>query len=172
MMKMLRDYLRLILFSMGMLVGVQLPAMVDQYAKRVDAMLSEARQNLVGFQQTADRFFAGDIQKLLNHYKASDDAVFKQDAGNIEYIVTRVALLKDEMMMLQQGQIQRTFHVVFAHDQTIMQQTMAQYTYVLILQPSALLWGLAIALLLSLLIEALLSALVGVQRQFKRPKQV
>jgi hypothetical protein len=169
-MKIIKDYLRLIIFTIGLLVGVQLPAVVDQYAKRVDAKLVESNQNLVGFQLTADRYFAGDIKKLVAHYLASEDAVFKQDAANIQFIVQRVTLLQEEFEYLQQGALTRTFHVVFKHDNSIMRETLAQYTYVLILQPSALLWGVTIALFLSLLIDACLASLIGTVRMISKPR--
>lgn len=171
-MKIIKDYLRLIVFSVGLLVGVQLPAVVDQYAKRVDAKLLESQQNLAGFQQTAERYFAGDIKKLVAHYLASDDVVFKQDANNIQFIVQRVALLAEELELLQQGALIGTFHVVFKHDDAIMRETLAQYTYVLILQPSALLWGITIALSLSILIELIFTALFSVIRRMNRPNKV
>lgn len=170
MMKIIKDYLRLIVFTLGLLVGVQLPAVVDQYVKRVDAKFLESKQNLAGFQQTAERYFAGDIKKLVAHYLASEDAVFKQDASNIQAIVQRVSLLQAEIATLQQGPLRRTFHVVFQHNNSIMGETLAQYTYVLILQPAALLWGMAIALLLSILIEGILSSLVGAVRLMLKPK--
>ena len=38
---MLRSYLRLLLFACGLLAGVQVPGLMDQYGKRVDAHLRE-----------------------------------------------------------------------------------------------------------------------------------
>lgn len=169
-MEIIKDYLRLIMFSIGLLMGVQLPALVDQYAKRVDAKLLESSQNLMGFQQTAKRYFSGDMNKLIAHYLASDDAVFNQDASNIQFIVRRVDFLQKEISILQQGLLSRTFHVVFAHDKSIMDETLAQYTYVIILKPTAIFWGIGIALLLSLLIEAVFFSLIGCLHRIKRRK--
>jgi len=75
-MTIVRDYLRLILFAAGLLTGVQVPAFVDQYQKRLDAHMLEAKQSLSGFQQTADRYFAGDVQPLITHYRNNQDKVF------------------------------------------------------------------------------------------------
>ena len=46
---MLRAYLRLVVFALGLLVGVQVPGFVDQYAKRVSAHYIEASKNFAGF---------------------------------------------------------------------------------------------------------------------------
>ncbi|MDC0601963.1 DUF2937 family protein, partial [Aliiglaciecola sp.] len=93
MLKLIGDYLRLILFASSVLVGVQVPGFISQYEQRVDAHLIEAKQNLQGFQFTADRYFNGDMKKLIAHYRASDDEVFIQDANSIESIYSRVSLL-------------------------------------------------------------------------------
>lgn len=94
MIKLCADYLRIILFCGGLLTGIQIPALVDQYAKRIDALLIEAQDVFAGFQETADCYFEGNIQDLFSHYKSSNDAVFKNDASNILFISNRVSYLK------------------------------------------------------------------------------
>ena len=72
---MLRSYLRLILFTCGLLLGVQIPGLINDYSQRVEAHLLESREGLKGFQQTAQRFFNGDLEALVRHYRSSDDPV-------------------------------------------------------------------------------------------------
>ena len=80
---MLRSYLRLMLFTCGLLLGVQVPGLINDYSQRVQAHLLESREGLKGFQQTAQRFFNGDLDALVRHYRASDDPVFNSDANSI-----------------------------------------------------------------------------------------
>ena len=47
---MLLSYLRLVLFAAGLLIGVQVPGFISDYAKRVEAHLIEAQTGLSGFQ--------------------------------------------------------------------------------------------------------------------------
>ena len=49
MIKLCADYLRIILFCSGLLIGIQIPAVVDQYAKRIDAHLTEVLDVLAVF---------------------------------------------------------------------------------------------------------------------------
>jgi hypothetical protein len=140
---------------MGLLIGMQLPAVVDQYSKRVNAHLLEAGQSLAGFQQTADTYFSGSIERLVNHYQSSDDKVFQNDSVNIQSIFERVQILSNEMALLGQSALFRTFHVIFSHDQKLMNETMQHYSYALLLNPQALLWGISIAFCLAFLIELL-----------------
>jgi hypothetical protein len=154
------QYLRLILFSVGLLIGMQLPAVVDQYSKRVNAHLLEAEQSLGGFQQTADAYFSGSIERLVSHYQSSDDKVFQNDAANIQFIFERVQSLNSEMMLLEQSAFFRTFHVMFAYDQKLMNETMQHYSYALLLNPQALIWGISIAFCLAFFTELLLRLLL------------
>lgn len=166
-MTLIKDYLRLSLFCVGLLLGIQIPALVDQYAKRVDAKLVEVSRIYTGFEQTAKRYFDGDVQRLINHYQQSDDAVFRQDAQNIRYIANRLTDLSAQQQAMQQNSLLRTMHVLFRHDQEILQETLAAYSYVIMLNPLAILWGLGLALMCSLVIELLLSVLLIVVRPRK-----
>ena len=77
---MLRSYLRLTLFALCLLLGVQVPGFIDDYAKRVEAHRLESQQSLKGFQETARNFFKGDMDALVAHYRVSDDPVMRSDA--------------------------------------------------------------------------------------------
>jgi hypothetical protein len=142
MIKLCADYLRIILFCGGLLVGIQIPAVVDQYAKRIDAHLAEALDIFAGFQQTADRYFESNIQDLISHYKSSDDLVFKNDATNILFISNRVTHLKSEQIALKQSALTRSAHVLFFPDNKVFQETLEHYSYMILINPQALIWGL------------------------------
>jgi hypothetical protein len=150
---MIREYVRLVLFSAGLLIGVQVPSFVDQYQKRVDAQLVEASHSLGGFQRTADRYFHGDVGALADHYDASADPVFRQDANSIRAIAFRVHRLRGELTDLAQPWYGRVFHVAFEHDPDIFRQALAQYSYTVPLDQQAIAWGLGVGFGLSLLLE-------------------
>lgn len=149
------EYLRLMLFCSGLLIGIQVPAVVDQYEKRIDSHLTEALQILAGFQQTADRYFEGSVQDLVKHYASSDDPVFNDDANNIRYIIERVALLRSEAQTLQQASLWRVLHVITAPNKQIIQQTMEQYSYMILIDPQALIWGVIFGFLIAILLEGI-----------------
>jgi hypothetical protein len=167
MIKLCADYLRIILFCGGLLIGIQIPAVVDQYAKRIDAHLSEALEVFAGFQQTADRYFKGNIQDLISHYKSSDDAVFKNDASNILFISKRVIHLKSEQAALKQSALIRTAHVLFFPDNKVFQQTLDQYSYMILINPQALIWGLLSGFIIASFFD-LLFYIIGYLIRFKK----
>lgn len=151
---MLRSYLRLVLFTAGLLIGVQIPGFISDYSKRVEAHLMEAQQNLRGYNDTAQRFFNGDVQALIQHYRSSDDPVFRTDANNISNLLNRTQILDREWMALQGPWYMRAWHVLTAADPDIRDETWNGYTWQVLLSPQVIGWGLACALLFSLVIES------------------
>lgn len=156
---MFRGYLRLLLFTCGLLVGVQIPGLINDYTQRVEAHLLESREGLKGFSQTAQRFFNGDLEALVRHYRASDDPVFNSDANSIESLQIRNSLLEREWSILQGAWSSRTWHVLVNADPALREETLKGYSYQILLAPEALYWGLSCAMLLALLIESLLLAI-------------
>ncbi len=151
---MLRSYLRLVLFTAGLLIGVQIPGFISDYSKRVEAHLLEAQQNLRGYNDTAQRFFNGDVQALIQHYRSSDDPVFRTDANNISNLLTRNQVLDREFMALQGPWYLRAWHVLTAADPDIRKETWNGYTWQVLLSPEVIGWGLVCALLFSMVIES------------------
>jgi hypothetical protein len=159
---MFRSYLRLLLFTFGLLVGVQIPGLINDYTQRVEAHLLESREGL-----------NGDLQALVRHYRASDDPVFNSDADSIDSLVARNRLLEEEWQTLQRPWLVRTWHVLVAADPALREETLKGYSYQILLAPEAIAWGLASAMLLALVIESLLMligwAILGGRRKPVEP---
>ncbi|MFK8330151.1 DUF2937 family protein [Pseudomonas sp. BJa5] len=153
---MFRSYLRLLLFTFGLLVGVQIPGLINAYGQRVEAHLLESREGLKGFEETARRFFNGDLQALVRHYRSSDDPVFNSDANSIDSLLIRNRLFEREWQILQGSWLERTWHVLVRADSQLREETLKGYSYQILLAPEALAWGLSCALLLALAVESLL----------------
>jgi hypothetical protein len=151
---MLRSYLRLVLFTAGLLIGVQIPGFISDYTKRVEAHLIEAQKSLGGYNDTAQRFFKGDVQALIQHYRSSDDPVFRTDADNINNLLTRTQTLDREWLALQGPWYMRAYHVLTAADPDIRKETWNGYSWQVLLSPEVIGWGLVCALLFSLVIES------------------
>lgn len=164
---MLRSYLRLGLFALGLLLGVQVPGFVQDYADRVEAHRLESEQGLQGFRDTAQRFFKGDLQALVAHYRSSDDPVFRSDADSLNLLLERSTRWELEWQALQGPWYSRALHVGLNADRELLSETHAAYRYQVLLAPEAIAWGIGCALLLAWLVESLLlliGALFGVGR--------
>ena len=150
---MLLSYLRLVLFAAGLLIGVQVPGFINDYAKRVEAHLIEAQTGLRGFQGTAEQFFKGDIQALVAHYRASEDPVFRSDADSLSTLLNRQIALDKQFQAMQGPWYIRFLQVVLAADPDIRKETWNGYSYQILLTPEAMIWGMSGAILLSFGIE-------------------
>ncbi|WP_079229285.1 DUF2937 family protein [Pseudomonas putida] len=153
---MFRSYLRLLLFTFGLLAGIQVPGLVKDYSQRAEAHLFESRQALDGFKQTAERFFKGDLQALVRHYRTSDDPVFLSDANSIESLLIRNQLLEDEWQALQGSWLSRTWHVLVQPDAQLREETLKGYSYQILLVPEAIGWGVGAGFVLAFVVESLL----------------
>jgi hypothetical protein len=151
---MLRSYLRLVLFTVGLLLGVQIPGFISDYSKRVEAHLIEAQQSLKGYSDTAERFFKGDLQALVAHYRSSEDPVFRSDADSLNQLLTRNQLLDREWQALQGPWYAKAWHVISAANPDIRRETFNAYTYQVLLVPEVIAWGIVCALLLALVVES------------------
>ena len=165
------SYLRLVLFTLGLLVGVQVPGFINDYAKRVEAHLIEAQTGLAGFQNTANQFFNGDLQALVAHYQASEDPVFRSDASSLNTLLTRQRLLDNQFQAMQGPWYMRALQVAYAADPAIRQETFDAYTYQVLLSPTAIGWAMAGALLFSFVIEGVLRLIDWVVLGGKRQRE-
>lgn len=169
---MLRSYLRLTLFALGLLVGVQVPGFIEDYAQHIEARRLEAQQGLQGFQETARRFFHGDLDVLVAHYRASDDPVFQSDAQSVSVLVERARLLEHEWQAMQQPWYARAWHVAVAGKPSLRSEVWDGYRFQVLLAPEAIAWGLSCALLLAWLMESLLLALSYPFRSKRRQRSL
>ena len=158
-MKLIKDYARLIIFSAGILIGVQVPNFVDQYTKRVSAHYLEAKMNFSGYQQTADKHFGGNIEALLNHYASSPDLVFKDDANNIKQIYNRQQGFLAELKALDASLFKKIFHVMVYADNAVLRETITEFSYTVPLNHEAIICGLLLGLTLSVIFELVVFAL-------------
>jgi len=153
---MLRAYLRLVLFALGLLAGIQAPGFVDQYSKRVSAHYIEATKSFAGFQRTADLYFGGSVEALIAHHESSSDAVFKDEAKSVAAVYARLKTLALERDAMSGPLFSRIFHVAFQPNRELLNETIAAYSYTVPLNQEAIFCGLVAALLLALLVESLL----------------
>ncbi|WP_282110948.1 DUF2937 family protein [Shewanella algicola] len=170
MIKHLMDYLRLVLFVCGVLIGIQVPGFVDQYGQRLEAHQLEAKQSLAEFQHDADRFFAGDISKLIQHYRKNNDPVFSAGGESIESIYQRYVALTDALTRFRQHSYSPYQQVILAPQTDIQAEVWKNYSHVILLKPEAIAIGTLLGLLISILCESVLSILYLGCRKVLAPK--
>jgi hypothetical protein len=146
-------YFMVVIACVALLLGIQLPNLTDQYAKRVDASLREATLNLQPFLIIANQYAQGDIEALIALHRKSTEAVFRAEADAIERIYRRKLYLDAQAKAMHSHLVGRLWHLVWRADGDLREQTLLQYSATVPLTQEALIAGGVVALLTLLLLE-------------------
>ncbi len=152
-MRPISDYLRLLFFTSGLLIGVQLPTFIDQYGKSLEAHLIESAVSLKEFEKDALHYFQGDLEQLIAHYQASKDTIIQDGGKSIKAIYHRNQVLVRAWNNYTASPYSAYTHVLLTPLADIKSEVWSSYTYSIILNPSAMISGLAGGFILSLLID-------------------
>ena len=172
-MSILYRYLMIIVACISLLIGVQIPSFVDQYQKRVDAHLREVTINLQPFQEIANTYFGGNLDKLIELNLRANAKPLQEQGAAIALMVKRKSRFEADMAALQASLPMKALHVLFSGDREMIDEALGQYSYTVPLNQDALLFGAAVSLLILLILELLfaLSRFVGAKawRRLHRP---
>lgn len=157
MMEVLHRYLLIVLACAAMLAGIQIPNLVDQYEKRVDAHLREATLAFQPYQALADKYFHGNIGQLLKLHRENEAKPIRDEGDVIEGMIKRKQHLQEAWNDMQASLPVQIYHLVLRGDRQLIQETLDQYTYSVPLTQEALMTGAAAAAILLALTELLLA---------------
>lgn len=150
-------YLMIIVACIALLIGLQIPNFVDQYQKRVDAHLREVSVNLQPFQEIADKYFGGNMNKLIELHRNSGEKPFQEEGLAIEKMLQRKLRFETDFAALQTSLPQKALHILLDGDQEMIDEVLVQYSYAVPLNQDALAFGAGVALSILLLLEMLLA---------------
>ena len=171
-MRVIYSYLRLTLFIFGVLAGVQVPHFVDQYGKSLQSHYLESQRALDEFQQEADRYFDGDIKKLIAYYQASDDEIFNEGGNSISAIYQRNQQLQRALTTYRESLTNAYWQTFVAPQTEIRSEVIDGYNYAIQLTPRAIGIGLLLGFMGAVLIESLLRLLMWPLRRRKRQEKL
>ncbi len=148
-------YLIVIVACISLLVGLQVPNFIDQYQKRIDAHLREVTVNLQPFQDIADKYFGGNLDKLIELHRASDVKPFQEEGAAIAKMVQRKLRFEADLAALQVSLPLKAWRVLTQGDREMIDEALGQYSYNVPLNQDALAFGAGAALVILLLVELL-----------------
>lgn len=151
----IKRYSLQLVFTVSLLLGLQLPNFLQQYELRLQGHFSEAKLQLSEFQSLADTYFSGDLQMLIAKHKKSQVALFRDEANLIEQSYLRVQTLQQKVNYIDKPMWYRLGRLTQEMNQPLFQATWKTYQANIVLNESAITVGVSIAVLLMLLLELL-----------------
>ncbi len=162
-------YLIVIVACIALLLGLQVPNFIDQYQKRIDAHLREVTINLQPFQDIANKYFGGDLNKLIELHRASAEKPFQEEGAAIEKMVQRKLRFETDLAALQASLPLKAWRVLLHGDREMIDETLGQYSYNVPLDRDALAFGAGAALVILLAVELLLALARFTVTRLRRP---
>ena len=152
----INHYLSMLFVAAGILLGVQLPNAMHQYAQRVDAHYLEAERAAAPYHLLANQLFNGSMQALIEKHQQSGEVLFQQEAEPIKQLIARETYLRQLREGLSGNIWQQTWYALRHPDQEIAEETVNHYQATIPLTQPALIAALAGGILAALLYELLL----------------
>ncbi|WP_413692821.1 DUF2937 family protein [Psychromonas sp. KJ10-2] len=169
----IKRYSLQLVFTLSLLVGLQLPSFLHQYETRLQGHFAEAQSQLAQFQALADLYFEGDLTALIEQHQNSDENVFRDEAKVIQASYLRVQNLQIQIDELQQPLWHRLVHLAQQINSPITKQTWQTYQANIVLNQQAIVVGVTVAIGLMLILEGLLTLLKClISTLFRRTKPV
>ncbi|MBG23481.1 MAG: hypothetical protein CMF22_08500 [Idiomarinaceae bacterium] len=155
---MIYRYFILLIATTALLVGIQAPNLLTQYQQRLAAQYAEAMVYYRDYQALADRHYQGDLQRLIEAHRQSNEPAFQEEAAIIEKLVTRVALFEQQLQLHQQSYPAQLWALAWQNNEELLQGTLTEYSFNVPLNQRALATGALFALAVAVLIDLLWAA--------------
>jgi len=152
----LQRYSLKVTFALALLLGLQVPHFLSLYETRLDAHYQESSSQLEQYQKLADLMFAGDLDALIEEHRNSKIALFRAETKILEKLILRARFLQDQKSSLQGGLIKRYSFLASQLNQPLFIETQKNYQANVVLNKEAIIVGLIIATLTTLLLELIL----------------
>ncbi|BCK87282.1 hypothetical protein MIZ01_1054 [Sideroxyarcus emersonii] len=162
-------YLIVVVACISLLAGLQVPNFIDQYQKRVDAHLREVNINLQPYQEIANKYFGGDLDKLIELHRNSGEKPFQEEGMAIAKMVQRKQRFETDLAALNASLPQKALNVLLHGDREMIDEALGQYSYAVPLNQDALAFGAGAAIAILLLVEMLLALARYTVRKLFRP---
>lgn len=166
----LKNLLDKLFFAGCLLLGVQVPNFIIQYQQNISAHYQEAVSQLQQYQFIADRFYAGNMQELLLGHRTNAVAAIRAEAQVISGLIQRNEYLQQEVSALQdRSLVQQLLHLAEHLDVKLANEVLLNYSISVPLNSEAIVVGLVLAFLASIVVYLLFAAVLFLFRS-KEPK--
>ena len=137
---------RVVLVSAAVAGGL-IPGFLSQYRQRLGGRLDQAKLDLEPWQNLADKFYQGDIDKLIQYHLASTDRTFHAEGAVIRSLVDSVHQLQGAVDALHGSLASQAAYLALHADPGLTRATFADWVPTFALSGEGLAFALVFALL-------------------------
>jgi len=149
-----------LLFAIALIIGMQVPAFIQEYYQRLAGHLAEATRQLFQFKHIADNLYQGDLAQLVNHYLLNADHTIQQTGNLLQQLMTRQAELQRYVDHLQATTYpNKLYYFITEFDHRIGLATWSDFHFTIPLELPAIVTGVTFSISLMLMIR-LFTALI------------
>ncbi|MBV9621525.1 MAG: DUF2937 family protein [Gammaproteobacteria bacterium] len=151
----LRGVLDRLLLLGGVIGGGLVPGFIAQYRQRLGGRLDQARLDLAAWQQIADQFHHGSLERLIQHHLASPDATFRAEGAVVRGLLASVQQLERALAALHGSLWQQATYLALHGDARLAAATWHDWVPTFALDRDGLLFAGLCGVLLWALFHAL-----------------
>ncbi|MGB5985661.1 MAG: DUF2937 family protein [Desulfobacterales bacterium] len=156
-MRLFFGFLDRVVFTLGVLVFMQLPHFVDQYTHRLGGYTRAAQEQLAQYQAIAQASFNGDLEALIREFENSPTPAIAQTGRQVAQTRSRAIQLQEGLRVLEARALARKLIYLAAYlEPQIARDSLRSFTPGLPLTSAALVCGLLGGISSSLLLQGLL----------------
>ncbi|MGH8318811.1 MAG: DUF2937 family protein [Steroidobacteraceae bacterium] len=153
-MSLVRGLFDRLLLICAVVAGGLVPGFIAQYRQRLGGRLDQAQLDLAPWQKIADRYFHGDLGKLIQYHLASKDPTFHSEGSAIQTLLTSVQHLQAEAAALHGSLFQQAGYLALHADPGIARATLADWVPTFGLSAEGIVFALAFAAIVWLLFQS------------------
>src|SRR5215469_7557653 len=153
-MSLLRGLLDRFLLVCAVVAGGLVPGYIVQYRQRLGGRLDQAQHDLAAWQQLADEYYQGDIERLIRYHLESSDPEFHAEGAVIRSLVTTVQQLQNAVDALQGSLFHQAEYLALHADPGLARATLHDWVPTFAVSRERIVFALAFALAVWLLFHA------------------
>jgi hypothetical protein len=158
-----------ILFALALIIGMQLPEFITQYAQRFGGYHQALKDSLMEYQRNADMHYEGSLDRLIADLKASSSAGIRDMGSKVGNDLQRERRMREGVDLLNNGSLMQKVAYLARHlDRPLAEGTWQAFKPGLPLTTDALACGLVAALLAS----GLFNFLIFLVQWIRKPRYV
>jgi hypothetical protein len=170
-MSLLRGLLDRLLLVCAVVAGGLVPGFIAQYRQRLGGRLDQARLDLQPWQSLADRFYGGDIDKLIQYHLGSTDPRFRAEGAIIRSLVASVQQLQAAVDALHGSLLHQVAWLTAHADPGLVRATFADWVPTFALSAEGVLFALLLGVGVWLLFQALWGLLAFATARMAGPRR-